>query len=97
MLAKYSVFSKRSNFIVHVLVMATEWPEESAILQTLGLQFRKNNYTWGNFSTFTPKFRFENPKRKIYFANFFGKPLYMCVSLHLFFLSKSFSYNQERP
>ena len=34
----FPISSKCSNFVVHMLVMATEWPGKSAISQTLGLQ-----------------------------------------------------------
>ena len=39
-LSHVPISSKRSNFVMHVLVMATEWPGKSAILHRHGLQFR---------------------------------------------------------
>ena len=56
-----------------MLVMATEWADKSAFSQHSVSNFIKNNYTLGNFSTLTSKFRFENSKHKIYLVKFLEK------------------------
>ena len=64
--APVSVSSKSSDFVMGILVIATEWPGKSAISQHLVSNFVKNNYTLENFPTFTTKFRFENSKCRNY-------------------------------
>ena len=70
-LPRIPISSKCSNFLVHVLVMATEWPGKSAISQTCGFQLHQKELYRKKFFSFIPKFCFENSKCKIYFAEFF--------------------------